>query len=179
MPSRQFDSRVPLQPPEQQAYRTPHTTGIAVLVGATLLSVAASGTAVAAPRHGTGNKGVEANTSIPDGFFKPGAHTIVKRNTAKQLPATSSARLKADDDVEISEPKELCGTTKLEKTSGQGKTTLVMTVEKSVKVGMDGEFGISAEELSAKLGFSVEASVTVQDQTRYEVPNGKMGTVDV
>ncbi|MGA5565303.1 hypothetical protein ACPCUV_29610 [Streptomyces platensis] len=153
-------------------------TGIGALVGAALLSTIASGTAIAVPQAGDASERSGTASAIADGYFEPGAHTIVKRSIPQQSPAILKVQLKSGDDVHISEPKEVCGTKVLEKTSGQGKTTLVMTVEKSVKVSANGEFGISKDELGVKLGFSLDKSITVKDETRYEVPAGKTGFVE-
>lgn len=70
-----------------------------------------------------------------------------------------------------------CGLSVLQQTSGQGKTTLVMTVSKSVSAEWKSEGGISAGAVSAGIGFSVTRTYTVENQTRYEVPKGKFGTV--
>ncbi|MFG2890276.1 hypothetical protein [Streptomyces sp. NPDC048248] len=156
------------------------TPGIGVLVGAALLSVAASGTAVAAPQGRTASERVGTNAAIADGYFKPGANTVVKRNIPQQIPANSSARLKAagGNKVTYSRPKEVCGTELLEKTSGKGKATLVMSVETSMKAEASGEFGVSKGAIAAKLGFSTDDTFTLKQETRYEVPKGKMGFIE-
>ncbi|WP_426793636.1 hypothetical protein [Streptomyces sp. YGL11-2] len=142
-----------------------------------MLSTFASGTAIAAPQKAAANQQAKPGTAIAKGFFKPDAHTVVKRNVPKQMPKQSLAGLKSSPDNQISGPVEVCGTDTLDKTSGQGKGTLVMTVEKSVKTALNGEFGLSNDDLSAKLGFSVEDSVTVKDEHRYDVPAGKTGFI--
>lgn len=70
-----------------------------------------------------------------------------------------------------------CGTRLLQQTSGQGKTTLVLTVSKSVATIKQSEAKIDAGTLSAAMGFSVSKSYTVENQTRYEVPKGRFGTI--
>jgi hypothetical protein len=117
---------------------------------------------------------------LPKGFFAPGPHTVVKRNTEVQPPpADSDVSVKAGGTkVKAGSPSESCGLTKLEKTSGAGKTTLVLTVEKSVETEMSADVKVDAEVVSAGVGFSVTRKYTVADQTRYEVPKGKFGYIE-
>ncbi|WP_147264654.1 hypothetical protein [Streptomyces sp. NBRC 110611] len=73
---------------------------------------------------------------------------------------------------------EVCGTTVLSKTSGQGKTTLVLTVEKGVSASWDKSLSIDAKYVNAGMGFNVTKSYTVKNETRFEVPAGKRGYVE-
>jgi|GEM_PF-6634558 len=117
---------------------------------------------------------------LPKGFFAPGPNTVVKRNTEVQAPpAESDVSVKAKGDrVKAGAPSESCGLTKLEKTSGAGKTTLVLTVEKSVETELSTDVKVEAKFVSAGVGFSVTRKYSVTDQTRYEVPKGKFGTIE-
>ncbi|WP_405744237.1 hypothetical protein OG422_20710 [Streptomyces sp. NBC_01525] len=141
------------------------------------------------------SKGGESRASAPEKFFKPGANILVKRNSGSAAPsmtvaandAISSdthqphATLMAKYAIKFKNKKyrgEVCGTRVVQKTSGRGKTTLVMTVEKSVSAQVNAEFGFSAKGLSATVGFNTQKSYTVSNQTRYEVPKGKMGFVE-
>ncbi|MEU1376938.1 hypothetical protein ABZ442_25275 [Streptomyces triculaminicus] len=63
-------------------------------------------------------------------------------------------------------------------TKGKGKTTLVLSVSKSVSAEWSSEVGIDAGSVSAKVGFKVDESYTVENQTRFEVPKGRMGFVE-
>lgn len=145
-----------------------------------MLSVAVSGTAIAAPQERTAGEHVGNNSAIADGFFKPGAHTVVKRSIPQQIPANSPAKLKDAGGIKVtySRPAEVCGTELLEKTSGKGKTILVMSVETSVKATSSGEFGVSKGSIAAKLGFSTDDTFALKQETRYEVPKGNLGFIE-
>ncbi|MFI7408617.1 hypothetical protein ACIBU0_08125 [Streptomyces sp. NPDC049627] len=151
---------------------------IAVLASAAILPMTGVGTASAAQAATT--ETTTASASIPDGFFKPGANTVVKRTaSAVPAPTSSAASARAGYSLKnINGPNEVCGTTKLQKTSGAGKTTLVLTVSKSVSAELSSEVAVDAEVVSAKLGFKVTGTTTVEDQTRYEVPKGKFGYIE-
>jgi hypothetical protein len=152
---------------------------IAVLTSAAILSMAGAGTASAV--QASTPEASTASASIPDGFFKPTANTTVKRTTtATSTPATPrvdppGSEYKVTD---VDGPNDVCGTTRLERTSGAGKTTLVMTVSKSVSAQLSGEVAGAAKAVTAKLGFSVTGTTTIEDQTRYEVPKGKFGHIE-
>ncbi|ATB30676.1 hypothetical protein [Melittangium boletus] len=118
---------------------------------------------------------------LPKGFFVPGPNTVVKRSSEVQAPpAESEVSVKArrGTRVKAGAPSESCGLTKLETTSGAGKTTLVMTVEKSVETEVSADVKVEAKFVSAGVGFSVTRKYGVSDQTRYEVPKGKFGTIE-
>ncbi|MCL8013801.1 hypothetical protein [Streptomyces sp. AS02] len=153
---------------------------IAVLASVAILPMTGAGTAsaVQASTPDTAN----ASTAVPDGFFKPGSNTVVKRTApATSAPAPSDASTSARAGMtlkNINGPNEVCGTTKLQKTSGAGKTTLVMTVSKSVSAELSSEVSVDAQVVSGKLGFKVTGTFGVEDQTRYEVPKGKFGYIE-
>ncbi|MFI6009729.1 hypothetical protein ACIBAG_13050 [Streptomyces sp. NPDC051243] len=151
---------------------------IALLAGVAILPMTGAGTASAA--QASTQETATASTSVPDGFFKPGTNTVVKRTApAAPAPASSGASTRASYSLKnINGPNEVCGTTKLQKTSGAGKTTLVMTVSKSVSAELSSEVAVDAEVVSGKLGFKVTGTTTVEDQTRYEVPRGKFGYIE-
>ncbi|RPF35146.1 hypothetical protein [Streptomyces sp. TLI_185] len=152
----------------------------AVLASVVILPMTGAGTASAA--QASTPKASTASTSIPDGFFRPGSNTVVKRTaSAAPIPAAPGVSTLASSGYSIKNvdgPNEVCGTTKLQKTSGAGKTTLVMTVSKSVSAELSSEVSVDAEVVSGKLGFKVTGTTTVEDQTRYEVPKGKYGYIE-
>ncbi|MFF1561886.1 hypothetical protein [Streptomyces sp. NPDC058279] len=65
----------------------------------------------------------------------------------------------------------------IQQTSGQGKTTLVLSVERSVAATVTKEINVDLKYVSAGVGWSVTNSYAVKNETRYEVPAGKCGTV--
>ncbi|WP_431043742.1 hypothetical protein ACQUSR_18875 [Streptomyces sp. P1-3] len=73
---------------------------------------------------------------------------------------------------------ERCGLTKIGKTSGQGKTTLVLTVSKAVSAEVSADVKVEVGVVSAGVGFKVNRTYTVENQTRFEVPKGKYGYVE-
>ncbi|MEU2049297.1 hypothetical protein ABZ757_28050 [Streptomyces albidoflavus] len=150
------------------------------LMGAAAILLAGAGIASAAP--GSVPSDAKPSGYVPDGFFKPAESTVVMRSGGETPlpeqpgeigPAASEYALK-----NVSGPGEVCGTTKLQKTSGAGKTTLVMTVSKSVSAELSAEVSVDAKFVSGKLGFKVTSTYGVEDQTRYEVPKGKYGYIE-
>jgi hypothetical protein len=116
----------------------------------------------------------EPGAKIPDNVFKPGAELTIKRNVddERSLAPTSvgaSGRIDAG---------EACGTEVISKTSGHGKTTLVLSVNKERAVKLSGEVGLSKGMISASVGFDVTDTYRVTNETRYEVPAHKFGTVE-
>ncbi|MFD6475691.1 hypothetical protein ACFWEH_19565 [Streptomyces anulatus] len=73
---------------------------------------------------------------------------------------------------------ESFGTTKIQKAGGAGKTTLVLAVEESVETEVSAEIKVDVEVVSAGVGFSTIRKYGVSDQSRYEVPKGKYGTIE-
>lgn len=73
---------------------------------------------------------------------------------------------------------QLCGTSRIQQTSGAGKTTLVMRVEKSVAVTVKTDAKIEMKFVTLGMGWDVTRSYTVANETRYEVPKGKFGTIE-
>ncbi|GGV53583.1 hypothetical protein [Streptomyces spectabilis] len=158
------------------------------LAGATVLCALAAGTATAAP---PGDEAALADLSLPEGFHAPGPETIVERTVPVQpVPGDDVAdaikadgllkKTPGDSVIKIKNKRyqgQNCGTRLLQQTSGRGKTTLVLTVSKSVATERKSEAKISAGTLSAAMGFSVSKSYTVENQTRYEVPKGRFGTI--
>lgn len=125
--------------------------------------------------------GQKVSSSATSGFASPDEFSTVKRGSEKVLPPgdledslTSNAARK----VKAGAPSELCGTSKIQKTSGQGKTTLVLSVEESVETELSTEVKVEIKVVSAAVGFSVTKKRTITDQTRFEVPKGKMGYVE-
>ncbi|MEU2717835.1 hypothetical protein [Streptomyces sp. NPDC007205] len=117
----------------------------------------------------------EPGAKVPGDLFKPGAQLTIKRNadyarSVKLDPASSQA---APIDM-----GEACHTEVISKTSGSGPTTLVLSVNKERSVVLNGQGGISLGAISASVGFSVTKAYRVTNETRYEVPKGKFGTVE-
>ncbi|MEU5686265.1 hypothetical protein [Streptomyces venezuelae] len=158
----------------------------AVIASTMLLTVGAAGSAFASDVPTSGDE-----VNVPSGStagFVPGADTTVKRNVAVgEIPAESASGLIGGSDAKRAAAKkvkkvkyqgELCGLRKIQKTSGRGKTTLVMTVSKSVSSEVSTEVGIDYKIVSAAVGFKVTKSYTVEDQTRFEVPKNKFGYIE-
>ncbi|MEV8534724.1 hypothetical protein [Streptomyces sp. NPDC051211] len=130
--------------------------------------------------------GIPAASVSADGkFFKPGPNTIIKLNDDQAgsgglaLPSTPSpsgttAALFLRNAKYMG---QTCGTDVIQQTSGRGKTTLVLTVEKGVSTTVKKEISIDAKYISAGMGWDVTKSYTVKNETRFEVPAGKFGTV--
>ncbi|MFE2529324.1 hypothetical protein ACFXEL_34430 [Streptomyces sp. NPDC059382] len=161
----------------------------------------AAGAALAATLTATMTSGVSyANSGTPQGlppgavsadgkFFTPGSNTIVKRNAGEATPGKLSTESLATVNPGPAGTAESywlknarrtgqsCGTGLLAQTSGNGKTTLVLTVEKSVAATVTKEIGVDYKAISAGMGWSVTNSYTVKNETRYEVPAGKWGSV--
>ncbi|MFD0723211.1 hypothetical protein [Streptomyces globosus] len=134
--------------------------------------------------------GVPASSVSADGkFFTPGPNTIVKRTagltaSAPQLAETASPISPAPTGTEayyklknVRYQGQTCGTNVIQQTSGQGKTTLVLSVEEGVAATVHKEIGIDLKYVSAGMGWDVTRSYTVRNETRFEVPDGKWGTI--
>ncbi|MFD4416035.1 hypothetical protein ACFVXA_29430 [Streptomyces sp. NPDC058246] len=125
--------------------------------------------------------GAVAAASEP-GLFTPTAHTIVKRGGVTPV-ATSAGKLMQPqfDWVKASGRTyqgENCGTNVIQKTSGQGKTVLTMSVQKSVATKWSATATISASAVTAGMGFDVTRTYTVTNQTAFDVPRGKFGQIE-
>ncbi|MEU3030342.1 hypothetical protein ACPCBC_24455 [Streptomyces incarnatus] len=116
----------------------------------------------------------EPGTKIPGNLFRPDAKLTVKPN-ADYTRTISAAPPQTLGRVDLGES---CSTEVISKTSGQGKTTLVLSVSKERAVQLSGDAGISKGLISASVGFSVTNTYKVTNETRYEVPKGKHGTVE-
>lgn len=163
--------------------------------------VVVTGTALAAALTATMTSGVSyANSGTPHGlppgavsadgkFFTPGPNTVVKRNAGEVTPGTLSAEALATVNpgpagttaaYQLKNARRIgqsCGTDLLQQASGYGKTTLVLSVEKAVAATYTREIGIEVKAISAGMGWSVTNTYTVKNETRYEVPAGKWGSV--
>ncbi|MEU7046697.1 hypothetical protein AB0A77_37435 [Streptomyces varsoviensis] len=154
---------------------------LATLTGAVAMSVVSLGGISAAPALAQSSEGAargssakdffEPGAKIPDSVLKSGAKLTVKRNSS---PGAATPRLAGS----VTDLGESCGTDVLQKTSGAGKTTLVLTVSQEVAVQKSGKGGIDWKAVSAEVGFSVTKTYKVENQTRYEVPQGKNGTIE-
>ncbi|MFH8339820.1 hypothetical protein [Streptomyces sp. AM6-12] len=158
------------------------TAKIGTLIGAVVMSVGlgVSSASPAAAQSGTDiattspvTKFFEPGTKIPGNLSKPGAKLIVKPNAAAR--SLSAAPPQTLGRVDLGES---CSTEVISKTSGQGKTTLVLSVSKERAVQLSGDAGISKGWITVSVGFSVTNTYKVTNETRYEVPKGKYGTVE-
>jgi hypothetical protein len=116
----------------------------------------------------------QPGVKIPGNLTKPGAELVVKRNVdyVRSLSAVP-ARPQGRTDL-----GESCGTEVISKTSGAGKTTLVLSVSKERAVQLSRDAGISKDLISVSVGFSVTKTYKVTNETRYEVPRGKYGNIE-
>lgn len=164
-------------------------TQLGTLAATVAISVLGAGVSVASPVPPSGGRGESAAT-VPDGVFKPGPNTVVKLNADYSGPAASGGS-KSPAAVQGVRPADtlvptvkkirylgqVCGTTRISQTSGAGKTTLVLTVEKSVEVLNKKEAAVDLKYVSAGMGWDVTKKYGVKDETRYEVPRGRFGNV--
>ncbi|OEJ22614.1 hypothetical protein BGK67_32585 [Streptomyces subrutilus] len=134
--------------------------------------------------------GVPTGSISADGkFFAPGPNTVVKRTEAPAgnsplsaesaspvapAPAGTAAYYNIKNAHWIAQS---CGTNMIQQTSGQGKTTLVLSVEKSVAATVTKEVNVDLKYVSAGMGWSVTSTYGVKNESRFEVPDGKWGTV--
>ncbi|MBH1938950.1 hypothetical protein I5Q34_32615 [Streptomyces sp. AV19] len=154
------------------------------LVGAVAMSVLGLVGTSAAPALAQDKAEVPSATSvkdffkpgdkIPDSIFKPGAKLTIKRNVEGSPRAAAPSLARSG----VTDMGESCGTNVIQKTSGSGKTTLVMTVSKEVAVQKSASGGVDWGIVSAQVGFSVTRTYKVENQTRFEVPRGKYGTIE-
>ncbi|MGW0754722.1 hypothetical protein, partial [Streptomyces sp. NPDC002587] len=170
----------------------PQRREIATILAAAGVTVALTATTGAGVSHAEERAplGVPASSVSADGkFFAPGPNTVVKRNAgpaenglplAEKPSPIAPAPAGTTDYYEIKNGhwiSQSCGTDLLQQTSGQGKTTLVLSVEKSVAATVSKEVNVDLKYISAGLGWSVTSTYGVKNETRFEVPDGKWGTV--
>ncbi|WP_432112613.1 hypothetical protein [Streptomyces sp. YPW6] len=168
--------------------RRQKVAGTFVAVGAAV-AMAATTVGTAHADEGGHNVIPEASITADGQFFKPGPNTIVKQNVAS---ADTLNTLKQDSSGVSSAPPgpqafytlkqvkkvgQVCGTNVIQQTSGHGKATLVLTVDKRVDATVKREIGIDLGMVSAGMGWDVTRSYGVSNQTRFEVPRGKFGTI--
>ena len=160
-----------------------HTARIGALIGAAAmgasLGVASATPALAQSGTMTATAGptsefFEPGVKIPGNISKPGAKLTIKRN-AEYARSLSTAHTQPQGRVDLGDS---CGTDVIDKTTGSGKTTLVLSVNKERSVQLTGEGGLSKGMISAAVGFSVTNTYKVTNETRYEVPRGKYGHVE-
>lgn len=159
------------------------TSAVAATVGAVIAITATAGSGVSYAQEGAPGGIPETAISADGRFFTPGPSTIVKRNANQGVEAIESISPSPADSFAIRRVKnkkylgQSCGTKVIQQISGRGKTTLVLTVEKKVEATVKKEIAIEVGAISAGMGFDVTKSYAVSNQTRYEVPRGKFGTV--
>ncbi|MCF3176176.1 hypothetical protein IPZ61_23010 [Streptomyces sioyaensis] len=159
------------------------TAKLGALAGALAMSMLGAGISSATSAVAQDKAGAPA-VGAPIKFFKPGANTIVKRNAEYAGPSSGGDAVQPFGGPYPNKVKhrqdlgEVCGTKVVSKTSGRGKTTLVLSVDKGVSAEWNAEVKVESEAVSAGMGFGVTKSYTVKNETRYEVPKGKMGTVE-
>jgi hypothetical protein len=150
---------------------------------------AAAGSGVSYASEGKPEEMPESSMSADGQFFKPGPTTIVKVTAGQtdskgkkneRVLGVSPAPAEATAFRFIKNARRVgqsCGTNVIQQTSGQGKTTLVLTVDKKVDSTVKKEISVGLGSISAGVGWDVTKSYGVSNQTRYEVPRGKFGTV--
>ncbi|MER6738117.1 hypothetical protein [Streptomyces puniciscabiei] len=116
----------------------------------------------------------QPGAKMPGNLSKPGAELVVKRNT-DYVRSLSGLAARPQGRTDLGES---CGTEVISKTAGNGKTTLVLSVNKERAVQLSGDVGISKGLISVSAGFSVTNTYKVANETRYEVPSGKHGNVE-
>ncbi|MEU9989050.1 hypothetical protein AB0E10_20080 [Streptomyces sp. NPDC048045] len=116
----------------------------------------------------------EPGAKIPGNIFKPGAQLTIKRN-ADYVRSLSTAHAQPPARIDLGES---CGTEVIDKTTGSGKTTLVLGVSQERSVLLSGEVGATKGMISAAVGFSVTNTYKVSNESRYEVPRGKYGHIE-
>ncbi|MFB6513104.1 hypothetical protein ACFCXF_14440 [Streptomyces virginiae] len=169
----------------------PQGRGIATLTAAAGLAVALTATLGSGVSYAKDADSLRPAGSVSaDGkFFTPGPNTVVKRNAGaaeSSLPSTemttpvSPAPAGTQDYGVIKNAHwigQQCGTDLIEQTSGRGKATLVLSIERSVATVVSKEANIDLKYISAGMGWSVTNTYSVKNETRYEVPDGKWGVV--
>ncbi|WP_411105152.1 hypothetical protein [Streptomyces sp. cmx-4-9] len=166
--------------------------GIATVVTGTALAAALTATMTSGVSYANSEtlQGLSPGAVSADGkFFTPGPNTVVKRNAGEAAPGILSGEALATVNpgpagtaaaYQLKNARwigQQCGTDLLSQTSGAGKTTLVLTVEKAVAATYTKEIGIEVKAISAGMGWSVTNTYTVKNENRYEVPAGKWGVV--
>ncbi|MEU4729566.1 hypothetical protein [Streptomyces sp. NPDC023588] len=170
----------------------PQGRGIATVLAAAGVAVALTATLGSGVSYAkdTDSLGIPAGSISTDGkFFTPGPNTVIKRNASaveNSLPSTdvtapvSPAPAGTQDYYTIRNARvvsQSCGTELIQQTSGRGKTTLVLSVDKSVSTVVTREVNVDFKYISAGMGWSVTNTYGVKNETRYEVPDGKWGVV--
>ncbi|WP_405827362.1 hypothetical protein [Streptomyces sp. NBC_00105] len=164
-------------------------TKILAASGVAVTLTAAMGTGVS-HAEGSSPLGVPTSSISADGkFFAPGLNTVVKRTEApaenSQLSAeTTSPVAPAPTGAEAYYRiknghwiAQVCGTDVIQQTSGQGKATLVLSVDQSVAATVTKEVNVDLKYISAGLGWSVTSTYGVKQESRYDVPEGKWGSI--
>jgi hypothetical protein len=118
------------------------------------------------------------------------ALSILGAGTATAAPAgtvkTEATTTKASSISETFRPIELrhgkylgrnCGRKPIAETDGHGKTTLKLNFSRTVETAFSSEAGYTAGSVSGTIGAEVRKSYTVEIETRFEVPRGRVGHV--
>lgn len=141
----------------KRVHFSPHRRGIATVLAMAGVAVALTATTGAGVSYADDGKplGVPESSLSADGkFFTPGPNTLVKRNSS----AAESGELSTEAPSSISPApagttdfyriknahwiSQSCGTDVIQATSGGGKTTLVLTVDKSVSATVTKEINV-------------------------------------
>ncbi|UOB15419.1 hypothetical protein MQE23_43205 [Streptomyces sp. HP-A2021] len=123
------------------------------VAGTMALSILGAGTATAAP---AGTTGTEATTTKASSVSKP--LRWIELRHGKYLGRS-------------------CGKKSIAEADGHGKTTLKLNFSRSVETAFSTETGFTAGEVSGSVGTEVRKSHTVEIETRFEVPRGRVGHV--
>lgn len=125
------------------------------VAGTIALSILGAGTATAAPA-GTATTVTEATTTGAASFKRP--FRPIELRHGKYVGRS-------------------CGKKSIAETDGRGKTTLKMNFSKTVETAFSAEAGFTAGSISGSIGSEVRKSYTVEIETRFEVPRGRVGHV--
>lgn len=101
--------------------------------------------------------------------------------TVTEATTTEAASMKRPfRPIELRHGKYLgrsCGKKSIAETDGQGKTTLKMNFSRTVETAFSSEAGFTAGSVSGSIGSEVRKSYTLEIETRFEVPRGRVGHV--
>ncbi|MEU2225888.1 hypothetical protein [Streptomyces sp. NPDC018347] len=136
-------------------YRVNSTLVAGTVAGAMALSILGAGTATAAP-VGTAGTATEATATGAAAFKRP--FRPIELRHGKYLGRS-------------------CGKKSIAETDGHGKTTLKMNFSKTVETAFSSEAGFTTGSVSGTIGTEVRKSYTLEIETRFEVPRGRVGHV--
>lgn len=117
------------------------------------------------------------------GFEKPfpdaqPVEVVIKRPIEyKQLNNKKSDVISEHTYVTVTSRSEACGTTQIRRSTVPGPSDYTMTVSEKVTASFSANVGVSAEVVSAGVGFTVTDEFAVSDSYKVSVPSGATWTV--